>query len=174
MWYVTQATYETFVYYILLHKKDLLSAQVVTANGEVVTASLDENPGMRWCMCSCICVYVGMCINVFFSKKTRLVDLLWGLQGGGGNFGVVASFKFQLHEIGENGNVGYSLLSFELKNAKKVFAFYADWALSAPRQISAFCFWENGALVIMFVYNGKLEDMKNIIAPFVDLEPYER
>ncbi|HZE06044.1 MAG TPA: FAD-binding oxidoreductase [Solirubrobacteraceae bacterium] len=50
---------------------NLLSAEVVTANGKLLTASPDEH-----------------------------ADLFWGLRGGGGNFGIVTSFTYRLHRIG--------------------------------------------------------------------------
>jgi hypothetical protein len=53
-----------------LSSDNLLSAQVVTADGEVVRAAEDENP-----------------------------DLFWAMRGGGGNFGVATSFEFRLHPV---------------------------------------------------------------------------
>ena len=50
---------------------NLLSADVVTAQGEIVTASEEEN-----------------------------ADLFWAIRGGGGNFGVVTSFEYRLHPVG--------------------------------------------------------------------------
>ncbi len=50
---------------------NLVSAEVVTASGEVLRASRDENP-----------------------------QLFWALRGAGGNYGVVTEFEFQLHEVG--------------------------------------------------------------------------
>jgi FAD/FMN-containing dehydrogenase len=50
---------------------NLVAAELVTADGELVRTSADENP-----------------------------DLFWGLRGGGGNFGVVTSFSYRLHPVG--------------------------------------------------------------------------
>ena len=50
---------------------NLVSVDLVTAEGELLTASEDQNP-----------------------------DLFWGLRGGGGNFGIVTSFEYRLHRVG--------------------------------------------------------------------------
>jgi hypothetical protein len=62
----------------------LLAAQVVTAAGETVRASAQENP-----------------------------DLFWGLRGDGGNFGVVTEFTFELHELGPIVYAGVLAYSYE-------------------------------------------------------------
>jgi FAD/FMN-containing dehydrogenase len=56
---------------------NLLSAEMVTADGRIVGVSADEYP-----------------------------DLFWALRGGGGNFGVVTGFEFRLHEVGPLGYLG--------------------------------------------------------------------
>jgi FAD/FMN-containing dehydrogenase len=50
---------------------NVISYELVTASGEVVTASATEN-----------------------------AELFWGLRGGGGNFGIVTAFEFRLHQVG--------------------------------------------------------------------------
>ncbi len=50
---------------------NLLSVDLITAEGAMVTASAAENP-----------------------------ELFWGLRGGGGNFGIVTSFEYRLHRVG--------------------------------------------------------------------------
>ena len=63
---------------------NLVSARVVTADGRVVNASATENP-----------------------------DLHWALRGGGGNFGVVTEFEFELHEVGPMVNLGLFFWSID-------------------------------------------------------------
>lgn len=80
---------------------NLLSADVITADGRFIRASERENP-----------------------------DLLWGLRGGGGNFGVVSSFEYQLHEM--NPTILGGLIEWPLEQAREVLRFYADFSVNAP------------------------------------------
>jgi len=84
---------------------NLLSAEVVTADGRVVHASDSENE-----------------------------DLLWGLRGGGGNFGVVTQFEYRLHEVGPMVTGGMLLWPFE--QAGEVMRFHRDWMESAPDEVT--------------------------------------
>nr|WP_321112743.1 FAD-binding oxidoreductase [Halorussus salinisoli] len=63
---------------------NLRSMNVVTADGELVKASENEN-----------------------------ADLFWGMRGGGGNFGVATSFEFELHEVGPEVLAGRVLHPYE-------------------------------------------------------------
>ena len=84
--------------------ESLLSAEVVTADGRVVRASADENS-----------------------------DLLWGLKGGGGNFGVVTEFEFQLHPVGPIVFAG--LILHPRGAAKQLLRVYRDFMEHAPDEV---------------------------------------
>lgn len=88
---------------------NLLSADVVTAAGELVRASDDENP-----------------------------DLFWALRGGGGNFGVVTSFEFQLHEVGPQILTGQIVHRFE--DAARVLRLYREFMSEAPDEVQCYAF----------------------------------
>jgi FAD/FMN-containing dehydrogenase len=75
---------------------NLTAAELVTAEGAVVRASSAEQP-----------------------------ELLWGLRGGGGNFGVVTSFEFHLHPVGP---VVGGLMGFPLDRGHEVLRRYSTWA----------------------------------------------
>ena len=71
---------------------NLLSADVVTADGHLLTASSTQHP-----------------------------DLFWGLRGGGGNFGIVTSFEYQLHPVGPT--IVGGMVAYPLSTAKEVLRF---------------------------------------------------
>ena len=84
---------------------NLLSADVVTADGRLVTASPVDNE-----------------------------DLFWGLRGGGGNFGVVTSFEFRLHQVGPV--VFGGALFYTLDRAHELLGFYGGWAPELPDELT--------------------------------------
>ena len=89
---------------------NLLSAQVVTATGELIMASPTEHP-----------------------------DLLWALRGGGGNFGVVTCFEYQLHPV--NTVLG-GVLIYEMPRASQVLRAFREFAESCPDELSMIVrFW---------------------------------
>jgi len=62
-------------------------------------------------------------------------DLFWGVRGGGGNFGVVTSFEFQLHPVGP-GVLG-GVVVHPLRTAKEALRFYYEYSSTAPDELSA-------------------------------------
>src|SRR6266852_3254184 len=72
---------------------NLVSVDVVTADGKLVRASASENP-----------------------------DLFWGIRGGGGNFGIVTSFEFQLHPVGPAVFSGLIVFPFDPAKGEKLIA----------------------------------------------------
>jgi hypothetical protein len=85
---------------------NLLEAELVLASGERVRASADENP-----------------------------DLYWAIRGGGGNFGVVTSFVFRLHEVG---TVVGGPTFWPVELGAEVLAAYRDFLPGAPRDLNGF------------------------------------
>jgi FAD/FMN-containing dehydrogenase len=83
---------------------NLLSADVVTAEGKQIRATEMENP-----------------------------DLFWGLRGGGGNFGIVTNFEFQLHPVGD---VLSGLIAFSFAEAKTVLTKFARFTETAPEELT--------------------------------------
>jgi len=82
---------------------NLLSVDVVTADGRLLTASAEENP-----------------------------DLFWGVRGGGGNFGVVTSFEYQLHPLGP---VLGGLVAYPISQAPQVLRFFREYAANCPDEL---------------------------------------
>lgn len=87
---------------------NLRSVDVVIADGNLRHASQDENP-----------------------------DLFWAVRGGGGNFGVVTCFEFDLQEVGPE--VLSGLLIYPLEHAPEVFRRYREFAARAPDEVAAWC-----------------------------------
>ena len=84
----------------------LVSADVVTADGRLVRAGADGDP-----------------------------ELLWGLRGGGGNFGVVTALELELQPVGPM--VYGGIMVFAGERAAEVASFYADWtAAGLPDELT--------------------------------------
>src|SRR6266852_4258743 len=83
---------------------NLLSVDLVTADGQFLTASPAEN-----------------------------ADLFWGLRGGGGNFGVVTSFEYQLHTVGP---VFAGIVAYPIQKAKTVLELFREVTSTAPDELA--------------------------------------
>ena len=86
---------------------NLISVDLVLADGKVVRASEDENP-----------------------------DLFWAVRGGGGNFGVAASFEFRLHPVGPMVTAG--LVAHPVARAREVLHFFRTVTASVPDDMMLF------------------------------------
>jgi FAD/FMN-containing dehydrogenase len=117
---------------------NLLSADVVTADGKLVKASADENP-----------------------------DLFWALRGGGGNFGVVTSFEYRLHQVGP---VLGGVLLTPFAEAGRMLRFYDDFSSAAPDElgiVAALGTLPDGtkAMVNIACYSGSIDAGEAVLRP---------
>ena len=131
---------------------NLLSAEVVTAECKRVTASDTENPG-----------------------------LFWAVRGGGGNFGIVTSFEFQLHPIPEQITAGQIVYSY--KDADRVLRFYRRFMEDASDEITCYAFFLNvppvdafpqethgkTALSLVLMHSGNTESAMKELKPLLEL-----
>lgn len=131
---------------------NLRSAQVLTADGQLVTASATEN-----------------------------ADLLWGLRGGGGNFGVVTTFEFDLHPVGPT--VAAGPVFYPGERAQEIMRFYRDFARDLPDELSTLVNlitappvpflpedWHGKKLIALVgLYSGDPEEGMKVLQPMRDL-----
>ncbi|MFL5962289.1 MAG: FAD-binding oxidoreductase [Gaiellaceae bacterium] len=133
---------------------NLISADVVTADGDVVTATEDENSA-----------------------------LLWGLRGGGGNFGVVTEMEFQLQEVAPI--VYGGLAAFAPEQSHDVIRTWRDlcadapealgWAvasITAPPEPFVPQEWQGRRVIaVAGQFAGDLEEGERLLKPLRDLKP---
>lgn len=117
---------------------NLLSVDIVTADGRALTAS-----------------------------ETSHADLFWGLRGGGGNFGIVTAFEFQLHQIGP---VLAGKVVYPLGSAREVLRFYRDYTRSSPDELTAYASLITTpaglpAITISLCYCGTLNEGERLVEP---------
>lgn len=131
---------------------NVLSLKVVTAGGELLHCSHSENP-----------------------------DLYWALRGGGGNFGVVTSFEFQLHE--ENPNVLAAQIFYPMSDAPLVMRAFRDLMANAPDELAGYALVVNippadpfpqelqgtPAFFLLASYSGDHQEGKKLLEPFQTL-----
>ncbi len=128
---------------------NLLGAELVLADGTKVEASADENP-----------------------------DLYWAIRGGGGNFGVVTSFRFRANPAG---TVVAGPTFWPIDESSEVFSVYREFIATAPRELTGFFAYHfvppappfpeelHGRLVcgVVWCFLGDEEEMAKLVAPML-------
>jgi hypothetical protein len=130
----------------------LRSVDLVTAEGEFVRASDREN-----------------------------VDLFWGVRGGGGNFGIVTNFEFQLNPVGPMVLAGP--IFWPMRDSPKVMRFYREWIKHVPDDLTTIVIHRkapalpaippdlHGAPVVAVAccYAGPIDDGEKVVRPLKEL-----
>jgi hypothetical protein len=132
---------------------NLLEAEMVLASGEHVRANADEHP-----------------------------DLYWAIRGGGGNFGVVTSFLFRLHQVGE---VFGGPTFWPVEAAEEILTAYREFLPTAPRELNGFFAFHTvppappfpeeihlrKVCGVVWCYLGSEEEATRAMAPLLDAVP---
>ena len=116
---------------------NLLAADVVTADGRVVRASAEEEP-----------------------------SLLWGLRGGGGNFGVVTALEYRLHPVT---TVLGGAITYPASRAREVLRVYRDLTAGAPDELTTIMgilpLATGPAFGVAVCWSGDIEAGERAVAP---------
>jgi len=132
----------------------LVAADVVAADGQMLRASAEENP-----------------------------DLFWAIRGGGGNFGIVTAFEFELVDVGPP--VFGGLILYPAERAREVLRTYRDWALGAPEEVTTILLFRlappfpwippdvrgRPVIAVGALFAGPAEDGATALAPLMELGP---
>ena len=127
---------------------NLVSVDVITAKGKKVRASENEN-----------------------------ADLFWAIRGGGGNFGVVTQFEFQLFPVGPEIVAG--LIVFPFNQAKQILNRYREFVNTAPEELNVWLLLRKApplpflpesvhgkeVVVLPIFYSGAVAAAEKLIAP---------
>ena len=127
---------------------NLVSAQLVMVDGSQIEASQNANP-----------------------------DLFWAIRGGGGNFGVVTQFEFQLFPVGPEIVAG--LIVFPFNQAKQILTKYRQFVNSAPEELNVWAVLRKApplpflpetvhgkeVVVLPVFYSGAVAEAEKLIAP---------
>jgi len=126
----------------------LLAVDMVTADGDFVRASERENP-----------------------------DLLWGVRGGGGNFGIVTEFEFRLNPVGPIVLAGP--IFWPMEESANVLRFYRDWIADVPDELTTVVVHRKmpplpvvpselhglPVVAVTCCYAGPVEEGENVVRP---------
>jgi FAD/FMN-containing dehydrogenase len=129
---------------------NLIAADVVLADGTFVTASESSHS-----------------------------DLFWALRGGGGNFGIVTSFTFRCHDIGEDGTIVGGPVFYDLADTPEVMRWYRELHPSLPEELSGWIalvtippappfpeqLWGRKACGIVWCYTGPHDRAEEVLGP---------
>ena len=111
------------------------------------------------------------------ATETEHPDLLWGLRGGGGNFGIVTSFTYRLHELA--GPVLAGPMIYPAEHAGELMRFVREWMPIAPAALSVMVMLVTAppapfvpadlqgrrAVLVNIAWSGALDDGERVLAP---------
>lgn len=131
---------------------NLISVEIVTADGQVLNASEIEHP-----------------------------NLFWAVRGGGGNFGIVTSFEFRLHQLGPE--IYGTTTIYPLKEATSVLRNWRDFILQAPDEVTCDALlWGMPPLpevppemhwapvvIVAAMYAGSVEEGEHVLQPLREI-----